>query len=349
MQPVDIDPAAVATSGGRGPVPLRGNGTRFGFISHIVGDGNSAEILRDTIELATVAEESGYDSFWVAQHHFGTQGGHCPSPLVLLAAIAQRTTRIRLGTAVVVGSLEDPIRLAEDAATVDALSGGRLELGLGAGADEQTSHRFGRDHGQRHERFADTLHRIRELLSVGSDLVPNTRGLRDRLWIGTSSEQGFALAADLDLGVLTGRTSSAQGPRDEIAARRTDHYIAVQRQHGRIPRVGVSRSVLCAGSRRDAFAAMRPGIDRWVASSICAGQFPADFTTADYVRTGHCYLGTGPQIAEMVAADPMVPMATEFLCNVQPAAPAAGDVRRSVRLFAEQFITERGSADRRRA
>ncbi|WP_063041511.1 LLM class flavin-dependent oxidoreductase [Nocardia grenadensis] len=321
---------------------------RFGFISHIVGDGDSAEILRDTIELAIVAEESGYDSFWVAQHHFGAQLGHCPSPLVLLAAIAQRTTHIRLGTAVVVGSLEDPIRLAEDAATVDVLSGGRLELGLGSGADEQTSQRFGRDHALRYERFAETLHRLRELLSAGSDLVPNAPGLRDRLWIGTSSEQGFALAADLDLGVLTGRTSSAQGPRDEVAARRVDRYSAAQRRHGRAPRVGVSRSVLCSGSRTDAFAAMRPGIERWVASSISTGRFPADFTADDYVRTGHCYLGTGAQIAEMIAADPVVPVATEFLCNVQPSAPAASDIRRSVRLFAEQVIAEWGPVDRRR-
>lgn len=348
MRPVDTDPAAAVASGEARYPPPRGNGMRFGFISHIVGAGDSAEILRDTIELATVAEESGYDSFWVAQHHFGAQRGHCPSPLVLLAAIAQRTTRIRLGTAVVVGSLEDPIRLAEDAATVDALSGGRLELGLGAGADEQTSHRFGRDHGRRHEQFVDTLHRLRELLAAGSDLVPHAPGLRDRLWIGTSSEQGFASAADLDLGVLTGRTSSVRGPRDEIAARRVGRYAAAQRRYGRVPRVGVSRSVLCAGSRTDAFAAMRAGIEGWVASSISAGRFPADFTADDYVRTGHCYVGTGPQIAEMIAADPVVPVATEFLCNVQPAAPAPGEVRRSVRLFAEQVIAEWGSADRRR-
>ncbi|MFI1463553.1 LLM class flavin-dependent oxidoreductase [Nocardia carnea] len=348
MRPIDTGPAVAMASGEPRYRPPPGGSMRFGLISHIVGDGDSAGILRDTIELATVAEETGYDSFWVAQHHFGAQRGHCPSPLVLLAAIAQRTTRIRLGTAVVVGSLEDPIRLAEDAATVDALSGGRLELGLGAGADEQTSHRFGRDHLRRHEQFADTLHQLRELLSAGSDLVPNAPGLRDRLWIGTSSEQGFALAADLNLGVLTGRTSSARGPRDEIAARRVDGYLAAQRRHGRAPRVGVSRSVLCAESERDAFAAMRLGIERWVAASISAGRFPADFTADDYVRTGHCYLGTGPQIAEMIAADPVVPAATEFLCNVQPAAPAPADIRRSVKAFAEQVIPGWGSADPRR-
>ncbi|WP_327151997.1 LLM class flavin-dependent oxidoreductase [Nocardia sp. NBC_01329] len=201
---------------------------RYGFISHVVGDGDSADVLRDNIDLAGYAEDLGFDSFWVAQHHFGAQRGHCPSPLVLLAAIAQRTARIRLGTAVVVGSLEDPIRLAEDAAMVDSLSFGRLELGLGAGADEATSRLFGRDHDQRHQRFTETVHRLRELFSAGSDLVPGTPELAHRLWIGTASGPGFALAAELDLGVLTGRTSSPRGPRDEIAAGRVAAYRAAQ-------------------------------------------------------------------------------------------------------------------------
>ena len=92
---------------------------RFGFITHVGGDpargesitdaAASARLLQDAIELAVLAEERGFDSFWVAEHHFGAQNGHCPSPLVLLAAIAQRTSRIRLGTAVLIGSIEDPI------------------------------------------------------------------------------------------------------------------------------------------------------------------------------------------------------------------------------------------------
>ncbi|MFG1771813.1 LLM class flavin-dependent oxidoreductase [Nocardia salmonicida] len=311
---------------------------RFGFISHVVGDTDSADALCDTVDLAVHAEECGFDSFWVAQHHFGTQRAHCPSPLVLLAAIAQRTDRIRLGTAVVVGSLEDPIRLAEDAATVDALSGGRLELGLGAGADALTAQRFGRAHDDRHARFIDTLHELRALLAPGSDLVPGAAGLRDRLWIGTASESGFDLAAALDLGVLTGRTSSPHGPRDEIAAERVAKYCAAQRAAGRAPRVGVSRSVLCADTAHTAFDHLRPGIQQWVATSIDAGRFPPGFTARDYVDTGHSYLGTATDVAQAIQRDLVVPDATEFLCNVQPAAPSPPAVRRSLRLFADTVI-----------
>lgn len=313
---------------------------RFGFISHVVGDGDSARVLRETVELAVHAEECGFDSFWVAQHHFGAQRAHCPSPLVVLAAIAQCTSRIRLGTAVVVGSLEDPIRLAEDAATVDALSGGRLELGLGAGADARTAERFGRAHEHRHERFTDTLHELRDLLEPGSDLTPTAPGLRERLWIGTASDSGFELAAELDLGVLTGRSSSPQGPRDEIAAERVAKYRAAQTAAGHTPRVGVSRSVLCADTAADAIDQMRPGIERWVTTSIIAGRFPPGFTTRDYIDTGHTYLGTAPEVAAAIHRDLVVPDATDFLCNVQPAAPSQTAIRTSLRRFADTVIAQ---------
>ncbi|WP_374203697.1 LLM class flavin-dependent oxidoreductase [Pseudonocardia sp. ICBG601] len=105
---------------------------RLGYLTHVTGD-DPSRAYRETIRLAERAEELGYDSFWLAQHHDGHLGGRLPSPLVLLAAVAERTRLIRLGTAVVALPLEDPRRLAEDAAVLDALSGGRLELGVGAG------------------------------------------------------------------------------------------------------------------------------------------------------------------------------------------------------------------------
>ena len=311
---------------------------RFGFISHAVGDANSAQVLRETVELAVLAEECGFDSFWVAQHHFGAQRAHCPSPLVLLAAIAQRTGRIRLGTAVVIGSLEDRVRLAEDAAMVDVLSGGRLELGLGAGADARTAERFGRTYEHRHERFIETMRELCELFGPASDLVPAAPGLRDRLWIGTASESGFDLAAELGCGVLTGRTSSPKGPRDEIAAERVAKYRAAQGAAGRAPRVGVSRSVLCAETAASAFEHLRPGIKGWVATSITAGRFPSGFTARDYVDTGHCYLGTADEVEAAVRRDLVVPDATDFLCNVQPAGPSPAAIRTSLRLFADTVI-----------
>ena len=106
---------------------------KLGFLTHVHGDDPPPRLYQGIVELFVAAEELGFDSGWVAQHHFQPRFGRLPSPFVLLGAAAARTRTIRLGTGVVVLGLEDPIRLAEDAAVLDALSGGRLDLGVGTG------------------------------------------------------------------------------------------------------------------------------------------------------------------------------------------------------------------------
>ena len=167
---------------------------RLGYLTHVTGD-DTARAYREAIGLAVRAEELGYDSFWVAQHHDGHLDGRLPSPLVLLAAVAERTRLIRLGTAVVALPLEDPRRLAEDAAVLDALSGGRLELGVGAGTDAEAAQRFGRRH---EDRYTDTVARLDVLL----ELLP-TALAEQRMWWATSSAVDAASARGL--GILSGR------------------------------------------------------------------------------------------------------------------------------------------------
>jgi natural product biosynthesis luciferase-like monooxygenase protein len=87
----------------------------------------------DVLKLVERAEVLGFDSFWISEHHFTNYGGILPRPQILLAAMAQRTRTIRLGTAVSLIPFDNPVRLAEDFALVDVLSGGRLEFGAGRG------------------------------------------------------------------------------------------------------------------------------------------------------------------------------------------------------------------------
>jgi alkanesulfonate monooxygenase SsuD/methylene tetrahydromethanopterin reductase-like flavin-dependent oxidoreductase (luciferase family) len=192
-------------------------GRPVGYLSHVAGRGGPAQVYREAIELAVAAEELGYASFWLAQHHAGALEGLLPSPLVLLAAVAERTSRIRLGTAVVAAALEDPRRLAEDAAVVDALSGGRLELGVGAGADAAASAGFGRDHDQRHRDCARVVDEL--CATLGGDwLVPAAPGLLGRLWWATGSGAGVDAAAARGIGILSGRPDAAADLRRYRAA-----------------------------------------------------------------------------------------------------------------------------------
>jgi probable F420-dependent oxidoreductase len=120
------------------------------------------EVYDATIEQVTWAETIGYDDVWLTEHHF-VDDGHSPSPLILASAIAMRTKKIRIGTSVLLLPLYDPVRVAEDGATIDVLSGGRFELGIGVGYRTDEFAGLGINHSHRGARADEGLEIIRRL------------------------------------------------------------------------------------------------------------------------------------------------------------------------------------------
>src|SRR5258706_8364767 len=112
---------------------------RIGFLSFGAwhhGSGmthTGADALRQTVELAVAAEQIGIDAALVRVHHFARQ---LSSPFRLLGAIGVKTSRIEIGTAVIDMRYENPLYMAEDAASADLLAGGRLQLGISRGSPE---------------------------------------------------------------------------------------------------------------------------------------------------------------------------------------------------------------------
>ena len=104
----------------------------FALFSHIPWPEEHApkRLYSDLTEQAIIGEELGFKAIWLAEHHF-TRYGLGASSLVIASNIAARTNHIRLGTAVLIPPLHHPVRLAEDTATLDVLSDGRLDVGFG--------------------------------------------------------------------------------------------------------------------------------------------------------------------------------------------------------------------------
>jgi alkanesulfonate monooxygenase SsuD/methylene tetrahydromethanopterin reductase-like flavin-dependent oxidoreductase (luciferase family) len=106
---------------------------KFGIMNLFPADGASEhQVLKNTLEEIQLADELGFDSVWLAEHHF-SRYGILGNPLMLGASIAASTKNITIGTAVLVLPFYDPLRLAEDIATLDVLSNGRIKIGVGRG------------------------------------------------------------------------------------------------------------------------------------------------------------------------------------------------------------------------
>lgn len=117
-------------------------------------------VYRDFFDLCAMAEDLGFDHIWTSEHHF-LDDGWSPSQLPILAAIAARTSRIRLGTFVLLLPFHNPIRVAEDASTVDIISGGRFDLGVGPGSNPEDYRTFNIPMKERRPRMHEGLQVIR--------------------------------------------------------------------------------------------------------------------------------------------------------------------------------------------
>lgn len=144
----------------------------------------------------TWAEELGYESVWVSEHHV-TDEGYLPSVFPMLAAIAQRTTTMRIGSAILLGPFQHPIRFAEDVAVVDQLSAGRLEVGLGVGYRASEFDALGVPIGERAARTEELVEVARRAWADGTVTPPPHQEPEPPLWIGGSTPAAARRAARL--------------------------------------------------------------------------------------------------------------------------------------------------------
>jgi probable LLM family oxidoreductase len=168
---------------------------------------SQAQVIRNVIEQGVLADNVGVDAFDVGEHHRPDFAISAPEPV--LAAIASRTRRIRLGTAVTVLSSDDPVRVFERFATLDAISGGRAEITLGRGSFTESFPLFGYDLGDYEQLFSEKLDLMSHLLTEGAvtwegsvraalnaqQVYPKTETGRIPTWIGVGGSPDSVVRA----------------------------------------------------------------------------------------------------------------------------------------------------------
>lgn len=203
------------------------------------------EVVAQALEQVALADQAGFDGVWLAEHHFQREFSHSSAPEVVIGALTQRTSRMRIGHGVVLLPFRNPVMVAERIATLDVLSGGRIDVGVGRGLSpleyqvfggslEESRQRVDEDleimrrcWGERPASFDGQFWRLQQI-----EVVPKpVQQPHPPLWTAAVSPETFSLAAERDLGVLAGPFK----PLFMVAEDR-DRFVARCQELGKDPR-----------------------------------------------------------------------------------------------------------------
>jgi putative FMN-dependent luciferase-like monooxygenase len=317
---------------------------RLGFFTRLLDDATPAERYRLAAEQIRHAETAGLDSVWIAQHHFHEAEGGLPAPFAFLGFVAAQTSRIRLGTGIVTLPLENPVRVAEDAAVLDLLSNGRLELGVGTGGNPSAFAAFGLDSGERAEIFACNLDIVRNALAGrplpgGDTLYPPRPQLCGRIWQATFSVSGGTRAGKAGDGLLLSRTQprsreAPHAPLAEIQHPIIDAYLDAL-PSGCEPRIMASRSVFAADDREQALHLAEIGLRRALDAFIAGGHAPPGDTLADMIAAFDVHVGTPDDVIASLRADSTLSRVTDLVFQAHSIDPPHPCILRSIELIAD--------------
>lgn len=236
---------------------------QFGIYSSIAdppAGENLALRVDEVVAEAKLAESVGFDSCFFGEHH-QDKDGFLPSPLIVSAAVAAQTTRLKLGTSVILLPLHHPVRLAEDVITLDIVSRGRFILGVGLGYQPVDFRTFDIPVGQRVSRFEEGIEIIRRCWSGArfdfsgehfelADIAVRPHPYSDPpppLWIGASRVPGARRAGRIADGFVAGPSTDL----DSTVAL-TDAYRQAAASAGREPVVCLMRDAWVAPTRQEA-------------------------------------------------------------------------------------------------
>ncbi|HEV7310805.1 putative FMN-dependent luciferase-like monooxygenase [Ensifer sp.] len=324
---------------------------RLGFFTRLLDDVPAGTRYHYAKEQIVTAERFGFDTAWVAQHHFHADEGGLPAPLVFLAHVAAETTRIRLGTGVITLPLENPIRVAEDAAVFDLLSGGRLEVGFGTGGTPSSFTAFGLESAERGAIFGRHLQTVLDAwvgrcLAGGDRLYPSAPQLLNRIWQATFSVAGGERAGRAGDGLMLSRTQPRPNDAPDATLADLQNPIIDAYLHalapGRAPRILGSRSLFVADSRAEALRLAEVGLVRGAERLIAAGHSVRGNSLADLIAAFDVHVGTAEDVIESLRADETLERVTDLVFQVHSVDPPHPLILRSIELIATRVAPALG-------
>ena len=326
---------------------------RLGFFTRLLDETAAAERYRLATAQIAHAEKLGFDSAWIAQHHFHEGEGGLPAPFVFLAQAAARTSRIRLGTGIVTLPLEMPIRVAEDAVVTDLMSGGRLEVGVGPGGNLTAFTAFGLDSKDRHVLMDRNLALLKTAwaggeLPGGDRLYPQSPGLNDRIWQATFTVPGAQRAGAAGDGLMLSRTQPRppESPKASLADIQNpmlDAYFAALPK-GREPRILASRTVFVADDRKEAMRFAEIGLARLRHRLAATGNLSSGNLVGDMIAAMDVHIGTPDEVVESLLSDSTLQRATDLTMQIHSIDPPHPYILRSIELFADKVAPQLGWA-----
>jgi putative FMN-dependent luciferase-like monooxygenase len=324
----------------------------LGFFTRLLDRADPATRYEYAVEQVQRAEQAGFDSAWVAQHHFHEMEGGLPAPLVFLSHVAARTSRIRLGTGIITLPMEEPVRVAEDAVVLDILSGGRLELGFGSGGTPtsflpfRTTFRERRKVYNEHLSVIDAALRDRALRDTEDRIYPPAGSLARRVWEATFSFDGGAAAGARGNGLLLSRLQPP-GPDtagmtfDEIQNAIIDAYLAAL-PPGVPPRILASRTAFVTDTTAEA--------RRWAAEGLPSlrpmlarnGSTAADGDLDALIAATNTHLGTPDEVVASLSRDTAAARATDVTFQVHSVDPPHERILHHIDLLAREVAPALG-------
>ena len=326
---------------------------RLGFFTRLLDQVDAAERYRLATQQIVQAEKCGFDSAWIAQHHFHEGEGGLPAPFVFLAHAAAHTSRIRLGTGIVTLPLELPIRVAEDAAVTDLMSEGRLEVGVGPGGNLSAFTAFGLESDQRHALFDNNLALLKTAWSGGTlpggdKLYPSSPSLVERVWQATFTVSGARRAGLAGDGLMLSRTQPRppEAPQSSLADIQNpmlDAYLEALPK-GVEPRILASRTIFVADDHKEAMRLAEIGLSRMRHRLAATGNFSSGSLVGDLIRAMDVHIGTPDEVIASLQADSTLQRSTDLTMQVHSIDPPHPYILRSIELFAGKVAPALGWA-----